>query len=116
MASQKQVYKDHNGLALVELEDHHKYGLMNQNAVDIDKLWIGYAINFQNGPVKDNGLNGWQNEHIVAMLIHRITELDSKFPCIENKMAIMHLKDALDSLNDRTKNRIQRGVEGENKL
>ncbi len=89
---------------------------MNQNAVDIDKLWIGYAVNFQDGPVKEKGFNGWQNEHIVAMLIHRINILDSQFPCVENKMAILHLRDALESLHDRTKNRIKRGVKGENKL
>lgn len=116
MASQKQVYVDHNGLALVELDDAHRYNLQDQNATDIDRIWIGNTIEFQKGAVKANGLNGWQNEHIVAMLIHRINTLDSLFPCVENKMAIMHLNDALGCLHDRTKNRIERGVEGEKKV
>lgn len=115
MASHKQVYKDHNNIAVVERKEAHEYALMNQDANAIASVWVTQSIKFQDGPVKEKGFNGWQNEHIVAMLIHRISILDSQFPCVENKMAILHLRDALESLHDRTKNRIQRGVEGEYK-
>ena len=44
-----------------------------------------------------------------------IQELNNKFPCRENAMAITKLDEALMWLEARTKNRITRGVEGTSK-
>lgn len=56
--------------------------------------------------------DGTTNEEVIAMMIDRIQYLDAKFPCQENKDAIVDLKDALYRLNLRTANRMARGVEG----
>ena len=72
-------------------------------------------IDFQEGPVKEAGVNGCQNEDVVKILIHRLGKLQAAFPCDENEQAISHLEWTLDWLEARTKKRVEQGVEGENK-
>lgn len=74
------------------------------------------ALRFQNGPIKEVGVNGTTSEEVLKVLIHRTTVLNNKFPCKENETALYHLNKALDAFNDRTKNRQARGVEGLNKV
>lgn len=56
--------------------------------------------------------DGTTNEEVLAVLIDRISFLNEKFPCAENLFAISSLKGALHWLEERTKNRKNRGVEG----
>jgi len=70
-------------------------------------------INFQKGPIKENGVNGCQQEDLLAIVIHRLEGFQSgDFACIENAEALYHTKLALQYLNNRTKERQERGVEG----
>jgi hypothetical protein len=71
-------------------------------------------LSFQNGPIKESGINGVQNEPIIAILIDRLEFLDRKFPSDFNKNALMHLRFALTALQARTSDRVNRGVEGTN--
>lgn len=71
-------------------------------------------IHFQNGPVKENGVNGVTNEALLAIVIHRTKILNDKFPCDENKRAITYMENALALFEQRTKGRQDRGVEGLN--
>lgn len=73
-------------------------------------------IFFQNGPVKEVGVNGVTNEALLAILIHRTETLNKLFPCAENEAALEHMQKALQSFNDRTANRMARNVEGKNEL
>ena len=73
-------------------------------------------VHFQQGPVKEVGVNGPTNEALLHILINRTEFLDSQFPCEENKKALEHLKAALEAFESRTKNRQDRGVEGTNQL
>jgi hypothetical protein len=41
------------------------------------------------------------NEELIEVLIHRITTLDEKLPCIENAAALSHLQGALRWLKER---------------
>lgn len=54
---------------------------------------------------------GTTNEELLEIVIDRTQFLDSKFPCIENKVAIEALKIALDALNNRTHKRVAQGME-----
>lgn len=81
--------------------------------VRIDKNSIAFTI--QNGPIKENGVNGCQIDQIVQAAEIILSKLNEKFECTENIMALHHLRKSLDYLADRKKNREQRGVEGENK-
>lgn len=108
------IHTDHNGLAVnaiarladgTDVAGHHYQVLIGSQQATIE---------FQRGPVKDNGVNGLTNEALLAILINRTQHLDDKFPCKENKEAIYHMGAALEWLNQRTQARLQQGVEGTN--
>lgn len=72
-------------------------------------------IKFQEGPIKECGVNGVNNEDLIAMVICRLEHFNqSEFRCRENSMAITKLEEALLWLRKRTMEREQRGVEGTN--
>ena len=77
----------------------------------------GWMIDFQNGPIKENGVNGVTNEALLAILIDRLRGFQgqfrpTQFACRENAIALTHCEDALSWLQKRTRERIKRGVEG----
>lgn len=73
------------------------------------------SFTIQNGPIKESGVNGCQVDTIIEAAKLMLVGLNSKFPCEENIEAIAHLECALVSLEQRKKNRVTRGVEGESK-
>jgi hypothetical protein len=74
----------------------------------------GYAhVHFQDGPIKEHGINGITNEILLGMVIDRLEGFQSgPYACEENAHALASTKDALGMLQYRTKRRIERGVEG----
>lgn len=81
-------------------------------AYDKDGVSFLSEINFQNGPVPENGVNGLTNEALLAILIHRTKILDERFPCEENKAAIDAMAYAKETFESRTKRRQAAGIEG----
>ena len=71
-----------------------------------------FTIKFQDGTVKDNGVNGLQVEEALLQCIKRISELNAKVPCPENCYAMEAIHRAIQELEVRTKDREERGVEG----
>jgi len=70
-------------------------------------------VHFQEGPIKENGVNGVCNEDLIAMVICRLEHFNqSEYRCRENSMAITKLEEALLWLRKRTMGREKRGVEG----
>lgn len=70
---------------------------------------------FQEGPIKECGVNGVCNEDLIAMVICRLEHFQkSEFACRENALAITKLEEALLWLRKRTMGREKRGVEGTN--
>jgi len=70
-------------------------------------------VSFQNGPVKEQGVNGCTNEDLIAIVIDRLWSFQNgPFHCRENRIALQHLEEALHWLNHRTADRQRRGVEG----
>lgn len=70
-------------------------------------------IHFQEGPIKECGVNGVCNEDLIAMVITRLEYFQkSEYKCRENALAITKLEEALLWLRKRTMGREQRGVEG----
>lgn len=73
------------------------------------------TVNFQNGPIKEFGVNGCHNEDLIAIVIDRLQGFQSgEFACRENALALTKLEEALMWLRKRTQDRIDRGVEGTN--
>lgn len=71
-----------------------------------------HPLEFHRGNPAEVGFNGWTNEALLAVLIHRVGVLDAAVPCAENKAAIEHMQSAVGYLNRRTTKRQARGVEG----
>lgn len=70
-------------------------------------------INFQNGPIKDVGVNGISNESLLAIVEDRLKDFQAgEYKCRENACALTHLQEAMMWLHRRTHERLQRGVEG----
>jgi hypothetical protein len=71
------------------------------------------SILFQNGGIKEAGVNGLSHESLLAILIDRLQcFMNGPFPSQETAVALTHCKDALTALQQRTIARIKRGVEG----
>jgi hypothetical protein len=92
---------------------YHEY-----NIVDINDKSKSYSkIKFQKGPVKENGVNGIFIEDLIWICIHRLACFQKgNFACKENSNAKEYLQKALDQLNNRTKERQNRNVEGTSQL
>lgn len=74
-------------------------------------------IHFQNGPVKEAGVNGCHQEDLLAIVIDRLQHFQAGgFACRENAIALTHCEDALHWLRHRTNKRVERNVEGTSQL
>ena len=73
------------------------------------------TICFQNGPIKEAGVNGVTQEALLAIVIDRLRSFQSgPFSCRDNAVALTKCEEALMWLQRRTRERIKRGVEGTN--
>ena len=93
---------------------------------DFDKLRDEYPINItermncisfkiQNGPIKENGVNGCQVDTMVEAAKLIVEGLNKNFPSEFNERAIKGLNDCLQAFADRKADREKRNVEGFNK-
>ena len=73
------------------------------------------SFTIQNGPIKENGVNGCQVLTMIQASEVIINNLNKNFPCEENEETLYHLRKAIEAQNRRTANREKRGVEGYNK-
>lgn len=70
-------------------------------------------IHFQQGPIKECGVNGVCNEDLLLMVVCRLRAFNQgEFSCRENSMAITKIEEAVMWLRKRTADREARGVEG----
>jgi hypothetical protein len=71
-----------------------------------------WPIHFQNGPIKETGLNGLTQEALLAVVIDRLRSFQAgQFASRENALALTHIETAMLWLQKRTRDRIERGVE-----
>lgn len=71
------------------------------------------TISFQNGPINEFGINGITQEILLAVVIDRLRSFQSgPFSCRENALALTKCEEALHWLQQRTLERMRRGVEG----
>ncbi len=71
------------------------------------------GIIWQEGTVTEVGTNGAQIEDVIEAALDRIRDLNGRFPCRENSLAITDLESARNWLYQRTHDRQARGVEGQ---
>lgn len=78
-----------------------------------DESGMEIELLFQHGPIKEVGTNGITHEVLLAVLIDRLRGFQSgAYACDENRRALVSLMEARDALFERTKARVERGVEG----
>lgn len=96
---------------------NHEYDIRQSVPIgaNITEDSIFAKIKFQNGAIKEVGINGCCNEDLIAVVIDRLQGFQAgAFSCRENAIAITKLEEALLWLNKRTTDRVKRGVEGKN--
>lgn len=96
---------------------HHEY-YISRLGVGQDKsipapVYVFGHVKFQKGPVKESSINGCFQEDLIAICIDRLECFQAgNYACFENGKALESLKTALHWLNERTRDRKDRGVEG----
>jgi len=70
-------------------------------------------ILFQNGPINEAGVNGITQEVLLAIVADRLRSFQAgPFSCKANACALTHIEEAQHWLQQRTLERMKRGVEG----
>ena len=90
----------------------HHFEVANAETLEVIE-----TVDFQEGPIKECGVNGVCNEDLLLMVLVRLQSFqNSPYACKENEMAITKLEETLMWLRKRTLDREKRGIEGTSKL
>jgi hypothetical protein len=102
------------------IKQGHEYKIITQIDTPKGIETYNHSIKFQDGPIKEVGINGIQNEDLLRILIDRLEYLqgmdNGRYACQENYDTKILLGVALRQQELRTKKRTQRGVEGTNNI
>ena len=98
-------------------EDEPKFNVPHHFVIaDGAERWQ-MKIDMQEGQIKECGVNGCCNEDLINIVVARLEGFQkSEFACKENAIALTKLEEALLWLHHRTNKRVNRGVEGTNKV
>lgn len=95
---------------ILATDSHAKISMMPDGSVSVGNTTL---IAFQNGPIKEAGVNGISQEALLAIVIDRLRSFQAgQYSCRENAVALTHCETALMWLQKRTRDRMARGVEG----
>ena len=101
--------------------DYYQHLIAARDNVQIDNdIFLsvkGQKVTFsiQSGPVKEFGRNGLDATDIIRFTIGLYRSFNNAQPCRENSCTITKLEEALHWQESRTRDRVNRGVEGKNK-
>ena len=77
----------------------------------------GVAVIFQNGPIAEFGVNGLTHEVLLAIVADRLRSFQKgPYACKATAFALTHIEEAQHWLQQRTIERMRRGVEGTHKV
>lgn len=96
---------------------NHRYEISgfdtSSNDSNEDEPYVTCGILFQNGPIKEFGVNGLTQEALAAIIIDRLRSFQAgPFAGDYNARALECFDQGLNWLQQRTRDRIARGVEG----
>jgi len=89
------------------LDDGHHYSMDTFLGI-----FRGHMLSFYEMKEDGTKIDGVTNEEVIEVLIHRMRKLNDKLPCRENSIVITKLEECRFWLKKRTKDRIERKVEG----
>lgn len=88
-----------------------------EDMAHIEGVYDGFVVLFQNGPIAEHGVNGLTQEALLAIVADRLNSFQNgPFACLANEIALEKIQEAIEVLHARTKERMQRGVEGTNQV
>jgi hypothetical protein len=91
---------------------HHHYTCWAREEGTVSLRLMEHTV-FQNGPIKENGVNGTSHEALLAIVADRLRSFQAgPYACRENALALTKIEEALHWMDARTKAREKRGVEG----
>lgn len=95
----------------------HHFKVRRIDPVTLEPAEVLGEINFQEGPVKENGINGFNNEDLILMVLTRLRSFqETQYACRENEKAIEKLEESVMWLRKRTLDREIRNVDGTSKI
>jgi len=86
--------------------------ILERAFIAVDDATNSILFKIQNGPIKENGVNGCQVDTLIAASRMIIERLNKNFHCYENDNIIGLLCQAEMWLKERKSNREKRNVEG----
>lgn len=105
-------------LTVTILDEPGSGGANHQYRIDIPNKTSTF-IDFQNGPITEggNGVNGLTHEVLLAIVADRLRSFQKgPYSCKANACALTHIEEAQHWLQQRTLERMRRGVEGTHKV
>lgn len=115
------VNECNDSIAIRVLDEPGAGGASHRYAIDGPTREIGGEsapafrcdVRFQNGPIKESGVNGITQEALLAVVEDRLASFQAgPFACRENAIALTKVQEAMLWLHKRTRDRQARGVEG----
>lgn len=98
---------------------NHRYEIFgmqtksNASAMPSEQDETKLLILFQNGPIPEKGVNGVTHEALLAIVADRLRSFQAgPFACKANACALTKIEEAQHWLQQRTIERMRRGVEG----
>ena len=86
-----------------------------ENKEDVKVVAPIVKFTIQSDPIKEVGVNGCQALDMLKFTKCLFQSLNEAFPCRENDLTITKIEEAIHWQDARTKDRLKRQVEGENK-
>lgn len=84
--------------------------------IEVNDRCDAITFKIQNGPIKENGVNGCQVDEIISTALLMVKGLNEKFPSEYNVKCMSSLYEAYSWLQQRKADRERRGVEGKNEF
>jgi hypothetical protein len=100
---------------------HHRYTIegfdTESNSSQRFEAFSRTEILFQKGPISEVGVNGVTHEALLAIVADRLRSFQTgPYACKANACALTHIEEAQHWLQQRTLERMRRGVEGTHKI
>jgi hypothetical protein len=100
-------------LQVVAVDEPGQGNACHVYSIGTDELGTLAEFGFQDGPINEVGVNGISNEALLAIVRDRLEGFQSgPYSCESNQLALDGVIGAMESLHTRTKERIDRCVEG----
>ena len=104
-----------NALANMKPESNKTF-IEIENGENVQGIAPIVKFTIQSDPISEVGVNGCQAVDVLEYVKCLFQSLDNAFPCKENYFTITKIEEAIHWQEARTKDRLNRNVEGQNKI